>query len=106
MMAQRADWPGRGSRAGKLVPRLTVAVAVALVAFALIGRGKPGAGVEKPHLISMQEGSQAMRRVGEVMQRHGQAMVEEGYQKGDPDLIAHGEHWLAMAERSTNRGSG
>lgn len=65
-----------------------------MVAFALIGRGKPGAGVEKPHLISMQEGGQAMRRAGEVMQRHGQAMVEEGYQKGDPGLIAHGEHWL------------
>lgn len=94
MMAQRVGWLGRGSLTGKLVLGLSLAVAVGLVALALIGRGKPGPGIEKPHLISMQASGQAMQRAGEVMQRHGQAMVDEGQQKGDPDLIAHGEHWL------------
>lgn len=94
MLAQRAGWRGSANRTGTFGLGLAVAVAVALVALALIGPGKRGSGVEKPHLIVMQESGQAMRRAGEVMRRHGQAMVDEGQQKGDPDLIAHGEHWL------------
>jgi hypothetical protein len=87
-----------------------LAVAVGLVALALIlaliGRGKPGPGVEKPHLISMQASGQAMQRAGEVMQWHEQAMVDEGQQKVDSDRIAHGEHWLRDGRTLVQQGQG
>lgn len=93
MMAQREGRLSRVSPAGTLVLVLSLAVAVGLVALALVARAaRPG--VDQPHLISMQESAEALERAGLVMRTHGQAMLAEGQQTGDQDLLAHGEHWV------------
>lgn len=75
-----------------LVVTLLLVVTVAIMA-TVRGRDRP-ATAAPAHLVSMQEGGAAMQRAGEVMQAHGQAMLDEGRRTADPDLIAHGEHWL------------
>ncbi len=56
-----------------------------------------------PHLISMEESARALQQAGLSMQRHGQAMIEEGQGTGDDDLVAHGWHWLTDGQALVQR---
>jgi hypothetical protein len=74
---------------------LAIAVALALVGFSIVARGaRPTSAAQAPRLVSMAESARAMVQAGETMQAHAQAMLTEGQQTGDQDLLAHGEHWL------------
>ena len=85
-----------------------VVVVIALVSGAIIVASRSGdeptEAVARPQIISMEESGRAMEAAGATMQRHGQAMLDEGRQKGDQDLIAHGEHWLRDAQQLSQGG--
>jgi hypothetical protein len=80
-----------------------VAVALALVAFGLV------AAASRPHeapprLLSMTDAAQALIGDGNVVQAHGQAMLDEAAQTGDSDLQYHGQHWLQTGQDMVQRG--
>lgn len=87
----------------KWVIGMVVVVAVALAGIGIIAISRSDGGsthaVDQPRLISMEESGRAMQEAGAKMQAHGQAMLDEGRQKGEQDLIAHGEHWLRDAQQ-------
>lgn len=88
---------------GKFFLGTAVALALALVAFGVMAaanRPRPTA----PQLTSMAESAQAMIRAGETMQAHGQAMLDEGRQASNSDLVAHGEHWLRDGQAAVQGG--
>jgi len=87
---------------GKFVLGLSLAVAVWLVAFGLVARAvRPG--IDRPHLVSMQESAAALAAGGRTMMAHGQAMLAEGQRTGDQELVAHGEHWLRDGQALSQR---
>ncbi len=71
-----------------------VVVAMTLVVFGVIVSAQGPTVDTDAHVVSMTESAAAMQSAGQVMQTHGQAMLDEGTRLGDPELIAHGEHWL------------
>ncbi len=88
---------------GKLGIFAAVAVALALVAFGLVAAAaRPREA--PPRLVSMGEAAEAMVRDGNVMQAHGQAMLDEAAQTGDADLRYHGQHWLQTGQDMVQRG--
>jgi hypothetical protein len=89
---------------GKLSIGIAITVAVALVGFGLVARAARPPLVDSSHLVSMTESALALQQAGAVMRDHGQAMLEEGWRVGDPDLVARGEHWRADGQAVARRG--
>ena len=72
---------------------LALVVALGLVGFGAFAAARRWGTPEAPHFVTMAESAQTMQRAGEAMQVHGQVMLVDGRRLGDPELIAHGEHW-------------
>jgi hypothetical protein len=88
---------------GKLGIGLALTVAVAFVIFASIPRtARPTA--EEPHLLSMEASAQSLKAAGLAMQQHGQAMLADGQQAADIELISDGEHWVSDGQMLVQRG--
>src|SRR6266567_300038 len=98
-----ADQKVRCTLMGKLGIFAAVAVALALVAFGLVAAAaRPREA--PPRLASMADAAQALIRDGNVVQAHGQAMLDEAAQTGDADLQYHGQHWLQTGKDMVQRG--
>jgi hypothetical protein len=87
--------------------RAIVAAAV-IVAFALVISGVLIAasddGIEfEAHLTDMQSSAAALAAAGAAMERHALPMLADGRAAGDPELIRHGEHWLADGQALVQR---
>lgn len=77
---------------------MAILIAVGLVVFGLIIASRAPsskvAATQATSLVSMEEGALAMQQAGQVMQTHGQAMLDEARSAGDAELEQHGQHWL------------
>jgi hypothetical protein len=73
---------------------LALLVALGLVGFGVFEASRRSAASSQRQPVSMADAAQAMRRAGETMRTHGQAMIGEAHRTGDQEQAAHGEQWL------------
>ena len=88
---------------GKIVIGFSIALALGLVTFGLIGaalRPRP----QPPQLVSMADSGQAMIRAGTSMLTHAQSMQAQAQATGDVELQALADRWQLDGQDLVRRG--
>lgn len=80
-----------------------VVVAFALVIFGVVIAASDDGNELEAHLTDMQSSVAALEGAGVAMERHALQMLADGQAASDPELIGHGEHWLADGQALVQR---